>query len=65
MGRALYPPLHSLVPIVEYRSFVTGIDGTDSVSAGNVSQHIGSRDVEALFEQRITESKTDRFACPK
>jgi hypothetical protein len=63
MGRALHSSFLSLVPIVDYRSFVTGIDGIDTVSAGNVSEHIGSRDVEALFEQGITESKTDRFAC--
>ena len=62
MGRALYTPLLSFMPIIKYRSPVHLIDGINAVSTGDVIEHLWSRDIEAFFKKRSAQCETDSFA---
>jgi hypothetical protein len=52
----------SLVPISKNRPFVGGIERVDAQRLRNIRKHIETRDIEPLFEERMTESETDGLA---
>ena len=52
----------SLVPVSKNRPFVSGIEGVNAQRFHNIRKHFETRNIDRLFEERMTESKTDSLA---
>ena len=62
MRGALDASCCSLVPISKNGPLVGGIERVNASRLRDIRKHFGTRDIEALFEERITESETEKLA---